>query len=195
MLDAELIPWIFASILAVGLIYMLFSIFFGGLVDVDADLDLDMDFDIGGDAGVDIGGDAEASSEARGIGCSVISSFMVGFGSMGLIGSLSGASLIFSILSGLIFGLIFGRTMLWALRFVLRQQSNDLMTTNSLIGTRARMTINTPAGKVGEALVEADSLIKYPVVSLDKETPLNKGDYVEVVDVMNGRLLVKKRAD
>lgn len=191
-MESDLIPWIFASIMAVGVIYLLFSILAGGLADVDADVDVHIHhgtFDF-----LHIGhGD---SGEARGLGCSVLSAFLAGFGSMGLLGSLSGWNVLFSILAGLVFGLIFGRSTVAVLRFVLRQQSSDLMTTDSLIGTYARITVDTPPGRTGEALVEGESLIKYPVRATSDDIALKKGDYVEIVRVEKGRLYVKKkRAD
>lgn len=182
-MDSDLIPWIYGSIMTAGVIYLLFSVLFGGIADMDADVD------VGG--GLDVnGGDA---SEVQGLGCSVIAAFLAGFGSMGLLGSLSGWSLLFSALAALVFGLIFGRTTIAVLRFVIRQQSNDLMTTNSLIGAFARMTVDTPPGQTGEALVESSSLIKYPVRAEGGEIALKKGDYVEIVRVEQGRLYVKKK--
>lgn len=187
------ISWIFAAIMTLGVTYLLFSIVVGGLfdfdLDVDADIDIDIDLDV--DGGLDgIGADG---SEARGLGCSTISAFLAGFGSVGLLGSLSGFPLIVSIIAGLIFGIIVGRLVMAALRFVMRQQSNDLLTTRSLIGSEARITVNIPAGKIGEALVESDSLIKYATKAVNDDVELKKGDYVEVVDIQQGRIYVKKK--
>jgi membrane-bound ClpP family serine protease len=184
-MDTQLASWIFAVIMTLGVTYLLFSIVVGGLVDFDLDVDADLDLDIDGI-------DADAS-EARGLGCSTISAFLAGFGSVGLLGSLSGFPLLLSIVAGLIFGIILGRLVMFALRFVIRQQSSDLLTAHSLIGSAARITVNIPAGKIGEALVESDSLIKYPTKATSDEVELKKGDYVEIVDVQRGRIYVKKK--
>jgi hypothetical protein len=77
------------------------------------------------------------------------------------------------------------------MRFVLRQQSNDLLTPDRLIGTTARITVNTPAGRIGEALVESEERIKYPAKNVVNE-PLNKGDIVVIEEVRAGRLYVRK---
>ncbi|GAB4512705.1 MAG: hypothetical protein OHK0046_12640 [Anaerolineae bacterium] len=172
--------WIYGAVLTVSLVYLLFSIFAGDIAEISGDVDLDLNAD---------------GAEARGLGCSVIAAFFAGLGSIGVLGSLSGWETFFTLLTGLAFGLIFGRSTLGVLRFVMRQQSNDLMTTESLIGAQARITVDTPAGKVGEALVEADSLIKYPVQATSDDIALKKGDYVEVVNVQNGRLFVKKKRE
>lgn len=172
-----MLPWIFAAIMAAGLTFLLISIFFGGLGDADF---ADMGLDIGSDVG-----------DGTDFGCIVIAAFLAGFGSFGLLGTLAEWHVFFTILSALAFGLIFGRTTMAMFRFVLRQEHNELMTSNDLIGKRARVTVNVPPGKVGEALVEADSVMKYPIRHVDEAVELHKGDYVQVIDVVGGRLLVK----
>lgn len=176
----DLVPYLYGAILTVGLIYLLFSIFAGDIAELSGDVDLD------------ISTDADAA-ETRGLGCSVIAAFMAGLGSMGLLGTLSNWGALFTLLAAVAFGLIFGRTTVAALRFVMRQQSNDLMTSDSLVGLMARVTIDTPPGKVGEALLEGESLVKYPVKATSDEVALQRGDYVEVMYVENGRLYVKKK--
>ena len=180
-MDTHLIPWIFAAIMTIGVTYLVISTVMGGVVDIDMDADVDVD-------GLD-----GADAEARGLGCTTISAFLAGFGSIGLLGALSGWSLIVSIVVGVIAGVVIGRVVMMVLRYVIRQQSSDLLTTDSLIGSFARITVDIPAGHVGEALVESDSLIKYPVKAVSDEVALKKGDYVEVMDVQNGRLFVKKK--
>ncbi len=179
-MDTSSIPWIFVAIMTIGVTYLLISIVFGGLIDFDGDIDIDGALDA-------------TESEATGLGCSVISAFLSGFGSVGLLGSLSGLSLIGSIIAGVIFGVIVGKLFTTVMQYVLRQQSNDLLTTQSLIGKMARITVDIPAGQTGEALVESESLIKYAVKAVSDEVELKKGDYVEIIDVHDGRIFVKKK--
>lgn len=185
-MDTNLIPWIFAAIMTIGVTYLVISTMLGGVVDLEIDADLDFDLD-----GLD-GADANAT-EARGLGCTTISAFLAGFGSIGLLGSLSGWSLLVSIIAGVLSGVIIGRAVMMVLRYVIRQQSSDLLTTDSLIGSFVRITVDIPAGHIGEGLVESDSLIKYPVKAVSDEVELKKGDYVEVMDIQQGRLYVKKK--
>ena len=173
----------FIAIMTLGVTYLLISIVLGGLIDIDADVDID-----GGLDGMDA-----TESETRGLGCSVISAFLAGFGSVGLLGTWSGFPLIINIIAGIIFGLVLGKSFTVVLRYVLRQQSNDLITTRSLIGSRARITVNIPAGQTGEALVESESVIKYATKAVDDDVELKKGDYVEIIDVHDGRIFVKKK--
>jgi membrane-bound ClpP family serine protease len=195
-MDAALVPWIFAAIMAGGVTFLLISIFLGDFADLDADVDvdiggIDVDGALDGLVG-DIVGDADVA-EGRNLGCMVIAAFLTGFGAMGLLGSLAEWSVLVSVLAGLAFGLIFGRSTAAVLRFVVRQESTDLLTTDKLVGAFARITINTPAGRIGEAIVEGESLIKYPVKAVSDDVELKKGDYVEIVEVRQGRLYVKKK--
>lgn len=188
-MDTSFIPWIFAAIMIIGVTYLLISTVFGGLVDLDADFDADIDGVLDGLDGVN----TDSSVEARGLGCSVISAFLAGFGSIGLLGTLSGWALPLSLIVALMAGLIFGRGVMGVLRYVTRQQSSALVTTESLIGNFARITVDVPAGHIGEALLETDTLTKYPVKAVSDTLELKKGDYVEVVDIQQGRLYVKKK--
>lgn len=182
-MDTTTISWIFVAIMAIGVTYLLISIVLGDLIDSDIDAEVDSALD---------GFDSDAS-EARGLSCSVISTFLAGFGSVGLLGSLSGFPLILSIIAGIVFGVILGRSLTAVLRYVMRQQSNDLLTIDVLIGSLARITVDIPAGQTGEALVESDTLIKYAAKAVSDEVALKKGDFVEIMDVKNGRIYVKKK--
>jgi membrane protein implicated in regulation of membrane protease activity len=181
MIDADLIPWIFGAVMTAGVVFLLFSIFFGDMADLDTDADAIAD------------GFSADPAETRNLGCTVIAAFCAGFGGMGLLGSLAGWDIIFSLLAAVAFGLIFGRTTVAVLNFVVRQQSSDLLTGQSLVGGFARVTVDTPAGQTGEALVEGDTLIKYPVRAVSDDVELKKGDYVEIIEVQGGRLYVKKK--
>ncbi len=184
-MDAELIPWIFASIMTLGVVYLLISLIFGGIVE-GLHIDTHVDIHVDGFA------DADAGAEGRGIGCSVIAAFLAGFGSVGLFGSLSGWNIIVSIIVSLLSGVLLARVVIAVLRFVVKQESSDLLKASDIVGSFARVTVNTPAGKKGEALLEGRELIKYPVKNLN-DTPLKKGDYVEVIEVSGGTLYVKKK--
>ena len=195
-MDASLVPWIFAAIMAAGMTFLLISIFLGDFADLDTDVDVDvggLDLDLDLDGALDgVVGDGEVS-EGRNLGCMVIAAFLTGFGAVGLAGSWAGWSVLFSILAGLIFGLIFGRTTAAVISFVMRQESSDLLTSDRLVGGFARVTVNIPAGRVGEALVEGESYIKYPARAVSDEVELRKGDYVEIIEVRGGCLYVKKK--
>ena len=139
-MDSTLIPWIFAAIMTAGVTFLLISIFLGDF-DLDADVDVDVDLDLDVDGALDgILGDGEIS-EGRNLGCMVISAFFSGFGAVGLMGSLSGWNVFFSILAGLFFGLVFGRSTAAAIRFVIRQEYTDLITTDDETKPKTRVRI------------------------------------------------------
>lgn len=179
----EPITLFFALMMTAGVVYLLVSLLFGGL-DL-GDLGVDVDFDIDADL------DAGEGTEVKGIGCNVIAAFLSGAGFMGLFGSVSGWHPILTVLMSLLVGLLLGRVVIRIMRFVLSQQSSEVLTKSSLIGLQARVTVNTPAGKLGEVLVEQHERIKYPMKNVVDE-PLQKGDIVEILDVVSGRLHVRK---
>jgi membrane protein implicated in regulation of membrane protease activity len=165
-------PWLFGAVLVVGVGYLLISIFAGGL---DTDIHL---------GGVD-------SSEIAGIGCNVLAAFCAGMGGVGLIGALSGWNILLTLMLSLLAGLLIGRAVQRTLNFVMRGQRSDLLTGDKLIGKQARVTVNIPAGQMGEVMVEEPERMKYPVRHVE-DTPLQKGDTVIIEDIQAGRLLVRK---
>jgi hypothetical protein len=180
-----LIPWLFAAMMVVGVLYLLLNIMFGGFSDADLpthNLHGLFDFISGGDTAVD----------GQGVGCSAIAAFLAGFGSVGLFGTLARWNLLISVIVALVAGLLMGRVVVSVLRFVARQESTAVITSADLVGSIARVTVNTPAGKLGEAMLEDGQRIKYAVKEISN-LPLQRGDFVEVVEVKEGRLLVKKK--
>ena len=196
----DLVPWIFASFMVTGSVYMLVSLIFGELsefgdIDTDLDLDLDADLDLDLDMDMDIDGDVQSGGgDGLQIGCASIAAFFASFGALGLAGSLAGVSLAGSLLGATVFGLLVGRLVIAAIAMLKRQESTRVQAEASLIGKNARVTINSPAGKVGEAMIEAEQLLKFPIKEVN-EAPLVRGDTVKVVDVRGGYLFVEKQAD
>lgn len=189
-------PYLFGSILTVGVVYIVAIMFLGGVaetgLDIDADIDIGVDADVGGlDADASSG---DAGGESIGISLNVIAAFCVGLGTMGLIAALNDWSVLLTLLSSLLFGAFLGRFFQVAMNFVLRQQGGEVITSSSLIGISARITVNTPAGHYGEALIEEPERMKYAVKHIH-DKPLAKGDIVVVINVEAGRLYVKKESE
>lgn len=181
-----LIPFalqLFGTILTIGVTYIVAMMFLGGITETGLDADVDVEIDTGG---ADAGG-----TETIGISLNVIAAFCVGVGAMGLVAALNDWSVLLTTLSSLLFGAFLGRFFQVVMNFVLRQQGGEVITTKSLIGISARMTVDTPAGKYGEALIEEPERIKYPAKHIHGEA-LAKGETVVIVNVEAGRLYVKK---
>src|SRR5690606_13986797 len=123
-------PFIFGAISLAGMLYFIYSLFFGG----------DMDF-----------GDASGDGDFT---LMIAAAFASAFGAVGLLGRLSGWALITTLAFALVFGFVIGRVVLLVLRFVMRQQSTSVSRVDGLIGSSARVTIEAPAGAISEAMVE-----------------------------------------
>jgi membrane protein implicated in regulation of membrane protease activity len=189
---------LFSALLAVGTVYILAILLLGGIGDAVGevgaiDADIDTDFDIDGDADVDFDADAasDAESEAVGISLNVLAAFSVGVGAMGLVASLNDWSVLLTVLASLLFGLLLGRFFQVVMTWILRQQGGDVRSAVSLVGLRARVTVDTPAGSLGEALIEEPERMKYTIEHLQDE-PLEKGETVQVVEVEGSRLKVRR---
>ena len=168
----SLLPYIFGAITLAGVLYFIYSLFFGG-------------------DGVDGGDIGDASSDGN-FTLMVAAAFAAGFGAVGLLGTLSGWALLTTLAFGLVFGLVIGRVVLSALRFVMRQQSTSVAHVDGLIGSSARVTIDTPEGVISEAMVEGEYVQKYAIKEVNGAA-LHRGDVVEVVNAEGSVLFVKKK--
>jgi membrane protein implicated in regulation of membrane protease activity len=174
----SILPWVFGGIALAGVVYFIYNTFLGG------------DSDLGGDAGVDLGGDL--GSETGQFGCSVIAAFMAAFGAIGVLGLLSGWNLLATLGVALGIGILGARVVYSVLRFVVRQQSTATTRIEDLIGATARITIDTPAGKVGEAMIEGQYVEKHAIREESGEA-LVRGDEVEITDIEGTVLRVRKK--
>jgi membrane protein implicated in regulation of membrane protease activity len=170
---ANLAPYIFGAITLVGVLYFAYNIIFGGLIDADVDLSLDTD------------GDAN-------FGTTVVAAFLAAFGAFGLLGTLSSWSLPLTLGVAVIAGGLIGRAALAVLRMVVRQQSTVITGNDALIGSSGRVTIDAPPGATTQVMVEDKYVTTYAAREVDNHA-LNRGDHVEVVNIENGTLYVKKK--
>lgn len=162
-----LASWIFAAFTLAGVAYFLFVILTGDLSD-----------------GI---GDGEFS-------LMLFAAFAAGFGAFGLLGTLSGWSLPVTLLTSAVFGYLLGKAALWLLRAVMRQQTLDsIPTMQSLVGLSGRITIDSGAGKTGEAMLEGGAHVERSAVREINGAALKRGDIVQVVSAESGLLYVKKK--
>ena len=176
----ELIPFapmLFGGILLAGGAYIILVMLLGGSGDIDLDIDASADVD--------------ASGEAVGLSLNVLAAFAVGVGTVGFLASLSDWSWFLTLLSSLLFGAILGRILQVLLNFVMRNQGGDVIKEIDLLGVEVRVTVDIPAGKIGEGMIEEPERMKYAIRNIDDE-PLNKGDIARVIDIKDGRLFVRK---
>lgn len=174
-------PMLFGGILTAGGVYIILIMFLGGAGDLDIEFDAD----------VDVSADIDASGEAVGLSLNVLAAFAVGVGTVGFLASFSDWSWLLTLISSLLFGAILGRILQFLLNFAIRSQGGEVIKETDLLGAEVRVTVNIPAGKIGEGMIEEPERMKYAIRNIDDE-PLNKGDFVHVIDVKNGRLFVRK---
>lgn len=189
-MDTELVPWLFGSIMTVGVLYMLVSLILGELdfdadVDFDADADLDLDLDTDADFSAD-------SSEGVKVGCSAIAAFFAAFGAVGLAATLGGQPIWLVTIVAAVFGLVIGRLVAQGMAFLKRQNYTTVQGTEALIGREAHATIHIHPGKIGEGMVHADEHLKYAIRETTGQE-LFRGDMVQVIGMEGNVLLVKKQ--
>lgn len=128
----------------------------------------------------------------KGIGCGSIAAFITGFGAAGLAATFFKLAAVWTVLAALGFGIVTGGIYVGVMTFVIRQQANSLIRVTDFIGLRGRMTIDCPAGQVGQVAVTVRGELKnYPAIE-EGGLALNRGDQIEVVNLEGGRLYVKK---
>jgi membrane-bound ClpP family serine protease len=163
------LSWLFGICLVLGVGYLLFTIVLGDLAEG--------------------AGDGEFNLLLGAI-------FLAGFGAFGLLAVLSQWSLAATLLSAVSFGYVVGRGGLWLLRAVLRQQTQDsIEVIDALVGMSARVTIDTPEGKIGEAMIENGRHITRSAIKEVDGHALKRGDIVQVINAESGLLYVKKKND
>lgn len=175
--------WIFAGLLVAGLVWLVLMIAagLGDLFNIDGALEtVGLTWLLGIDA-----------DDASGMGCGVIAAFMAGTGAFGLAGLGAGLAPLVTLIAALVFGFALARLIALVLRGVLRGQRRVTFAVTDLIGQRARITVGGGGGALAEALVEAETLLKYPARTAD-DAPLVHGDQVIIVGVEGGVLLVEK---
>ena len=118
---------VFLAIAAVGFLFLVIALLFGGVFDF-----FEHDHD------VDLGGPGIFSTR-------VIAVFVTAFGGFGAIATRSGATPLMASLVGLASGLVFGGAILVFARFLFNQQASSEVRTTDLVGQNARVIIAIPA--------------------------------------------------
>lgn len=161
------LSWVFAVITLAGLGYFAFIIIGGELSDGVSD------------------------GEFSGL---LLAAFAAGFGAFGLLGTLSQWPLWVTIAAAGGFGYGLGKFGLTILKAVLRQQTQDsIQSVEELVGLSGRVTIDTPAGKTGEVILDGAQHITRSAAKEVSGAELKRGDTVQVVRAESGLLYVKKK--
>ena len=125
---------VFLVIAAAGLIFLLFSLFFGEIFEhFDTSLDHDLDH----------GGPSFFSPR-------VMSVFVTAFGGVGAIATHYGMGPLPASGMGFVSGLVLSSIVLAFARFLYRQQASSEVRTTDLVGQTGRVVISIPPGGVGQ---------------------------------------------
>jgi hypothetical protein len=167
--------WVFVLITLVGVLFFLYVIFFSGDTSDETTIP------------------DTAGGEGAEFTVMLAAAFMAVFGAVGVLGTLSGWDLLFTLGVGTGLGIVTGRSVRGVLRLILRQQT-PAVTHNiaDLVGSTARVTISVPPGKVGEAIIDDVDVTKYPIIEVTGAA-LERNDQVQVVAVESDVLQVKRK--
>lgn len=125
---------VFLAIAAVGFLFLLISLFFGGIFD---------HFDSGFDHGVEHGGPGFFSTR-------IISVFVMSFGAFGAISTHYGLDPLPASGIGFLGGLALATPIFLFARFLFNQQASSESRSGDLVGQIGRVIVGIPAGGVGQ---------------------------------------------
>ena len=127
---------VFLGIAAVGFLFLLISLIFGGIFD---------HFDLGHGIDHDLGHGGPGFLSTRGIAV-----FITSFGGFGAIGILSGYSAAPSSFAGFVGGLVMVTLVYFFARFLYGQQASSAVITADLVGRTAQVSVAIPTNGIGQ---------------------------------------------
>ncbi len=127
---------VFLAIAAVGFVFLLISLVFGGLLE---------HFEFGHDLGHDLGHGGPGFFSVRGIAV-----FVTAFGGVGAIGTYRGYGVFASSGFGFISGIAVATVVYVFARFLYGQQATSTTTSADLVGRTAQVSVGIPENGVGQ---------------------------------------------
>ena len=164
---------VFLAIAAVGFLFLVIALLFGGIFDF---------FDHGD---VDVGGPGIFSTR-------VIAVFVTAFGGFGAIATRSGATPLSASLIGLGSGIVFGGAILMFARFLFSQQASSDVGTADLVGQNARVIIAIPPNGVGQIRCRVGEELVDKIAQSRDGTPIAEHASVRVETVLGETVIVTK---
>jgi membrane protein implicated in regulation of membrane protease activity len=167
----------FLAIAAVGFLFLLLSLFFGGIFE---------HFDGGLDHDLDHGGPGFFSTR-------VISVFITAFGGFGAIATHYGLRPLPSSAIGFLSGVILATPIYFFARFLYGQQATSEMRSQDLVGQIGRVVIAIPAGGVGQVRCRLGEELVDKVARAREPEAIGENVSVVVDEVVGETVIVKKR--
>ena len=168
---------VFLAIAAVGFLFLMMSLFFGGIFE---------HFDSGLDHDLDHGGPGFFSAR-------VISVFITAFGASGAIASDYGLGPLASSGIGALSGVVLATPIYLFARFLYGQQATSESRAQDLVGQIGRVVITIPAGGVGQVRCKVGEELVDKVARGRESDAIAENTSVVVEEVLGETVVVRRR--
>jgi hypothetical protein len=165
---------VFLAICAVGFLFLLVSLVFGGLFDF---FEADHDFDTGG----------PGFFSSR-----VMAVFVTAFGGFGAVATYYGLGAVPASLVGFGSGLVFGGAIYALARVLFNQQASTEVRAGDLVGAIGRVVIGIPSGGVGQIRVRLGEELMDKIARTRDGIAIAENASVQIEEVLGETVIVKK---
>ena len=168
---------VFLAIAAVGFLFLMVSLFFGGILD---------HFDAGLDHDLEHGGPGFFSPR-------VMSVFVTTFGGAGAIATFYRWSPVPASFAGFVSGLALSSLVLVFARFLYRQQASSDMRVTDLVGQAGRVVVAIPAGGVGQVRCRVGEELIDKIAQTRDGTLIPENAAVKIEEVLGETVIVTRQ--
>jgi len=165
---------VFLAVCAVGFLFLLISLVFGGLFDF---FESDHDFDTGG----------PGFFSSR-----VMAVFVTAFGGFGAVATYYGLGAVPASLVGFASGLVFGGAIYALARLLYNQQASTEVRAGDLVGAIGRVVIGIPSGGVGQIRVRLGEELMDKIARTRDGIAIAENTSVQIEEVLGETVIVKK---
>jgi membrane protein implicated in regulation of membrane protease activity len=165
---------VFLAVCAVGFLFLLISLVFGGLFDF---FETDHDFDTGG----------PGFFSSR-----VMAVFVTAFGGFGAVSTYYGLGAVPASLVGFGSGLVFGGAIYALARVLYNQQASTEVRAGDLVGAIGRVVIGIPSGGVGQIRVRLGEELMDKIARTRDGIAIAENTSVQIEEVLGETVIVKK---
>jgi membrane protein implicated in regulation of membrane protease activity len=165
---------VYLAICAVGFLFLLLALVFGGLFDF---FEADHDFEAGG----------PGFFSSR-----VMAVFVTTFGGAGAVATYYGLPAVPAAFVGFGTGLVFGGAIYALARFLYQQQASTDVRSGDLVGTVGRVVVSIPPGGVGQIRVRLGEELLDRIARTRDGGPVPENTSVQIEEVLGETVIVKK---
>lgn len=167
---------VFLAIAAVGFLFLVVSLFFGGIFD---------HFDGGFDGHADHGGPGFFSTR-------VISVFVTAFGAFGAIATTYGSGPLAASAIGFVGGIVLATPIFLFARFLYGQQASSESRASDLVGQTARVIVTIPAGGVGQVRCRVGEELIDKIARARQGDVISENTSVRIEEVLGETVIVTR---